>query len=223
MAVSLTAFAADVEIDTENRLIYKGDITAAANAQARELYNRATNPPERLVITSNGGRVLDGLELAEWVHEQTLDVEIGDQCLSSCANYVFPAARTKWLRRDSVLVWHGSAWQESFDNKADPEHPEFLPLMREQRIRETRFFEAIHVDQLIPVHGQTGGKLRDRLRRTWGFDYSLDDLKRLGVTEIRLIDGEWDWRKYKPRNARRVIRTSLGDDYQFQLGRFSTD
>ena len=68
MAAGLTAFAADVEIDTENRLIYKGDITAAANSQARELYNRATNPPERLVITSNGGPVLDGLELAEWVH-----------------------------------------------------------------------------------------------------------------------------------------------------------
>jgi hypothetical protein len=223
LTANSVAAATKVWVNDQNHLVYEGDITSQANEEAAHLYDQTSKPPERLLITSNGGQVMDGLELAEWIHENQMDVEIGEQCLSSCANYVFPAGRKKWIRRDSVLIWHGSAWQESFDNMANPKHQNFAPLMKETRIRETQFFESISVDHLLPVHGQRAGRLGGRLRRTWGFDYSIDDLERLGVTDIKLLDDEWDWRKYKPRNASRVIRVSLPDDYQFRLNRFTIE
>lgn len=142
-----------VHIDEDGTLAYQGHITAEANTRAMELFEQAPSPPERLLISSNGGKLMESLDLAEWVAPQQLDVEVGKQCLSSCADYIFPAGQTKWLRRDSVLVWHGSAWQASLDDMADPNHADFAPLLLETRRRETRFFADIEVDNLITVYG----------------------------------------------------------------------
>lgn len=218
----LLADETTVTLDADNTIVYEGDITAQANTRAMELFEQAPSPPRRLLITSNGGKLMEGLDLAEWIVRQQLDVEVGEQCLSSCANYIFPAGRTKWLRRDSVLVWHGSAWQASLDAMADPNHADYAPLLVETRRRETQFFADLDVDNLITIYGQTTGR-RFRLRRAVGFDYALSDLKRFGITNIELIDGEWNWRTHKPKNADRVIRVELDDDYRFTLNRFSVD
>ena len=39
------------------------------------------------------------------------DVEIVDYCVSSCANYVFVAARTKRVLPGGAVAWHGNALQ----------------------------------------------------------------------------------------------------------------
>ncbi|MEX2376206.1 MAG: hypothetical protein WD942_11600 [Dehalococcoidia bacterium] len=90
-----------------------------------------------------------------------------------------------------------------------------------------KFFSRIGVDHLIAVYGQGRGLgLRAWLgmlaggARSWGFDYSLTDLKRLGVEDIVLVVGEWNWREHQEEYAGRVRRVSLDDDYEFQLNRF---
>ena len=29
-----------------------------------------------------------------------------------------------------------------------------------------------------------------------GFDFSIEDMAKFGVTDVYTIEGEWDWRKY---------------------------
>ena len=218
--------ATRVALDESGRIAYIGSITTAANERVMEIFEGASEKPETVLISSGGGSTEAGMDLAEWILDHNLDVEVGDFCLSSCANYVFLAGNVKKLGRESVLLWHGSMWQESFDRLADPASAEFRPSMLAGRERETRFFDRIGVDNLITVHGQRlGVPWRYRLRWLFGrglvgFDYDLKDLERFGVSNIELVDGEWDWREHKPEWASRVRRVVLEEDYEFTLNRF---
>ncbi|HVE52896.1 MAG TPA: hypothetical protein VNB23_05890 [Ramlibacter sp.] len=62
----------------------------------------------RLVITSGGGLVAPALDMAEALRDARLDIEVPSACLSSCANYLFPAARHKTLGWRGAVGWHGN-------------------------------------------------------------------------------------------------------------------
>lgn len=216
-----------IKIDDQNRIFFRGNITNETAEQVINLYEEAEEKPDVLLISSRGGPVEAGLDLAEWIMDNDIHVEVGAGCASSCANYIFPAGHTKRLSRNSILIWHGSAWQKSFDDRTDPNSDDYDPLIVKLREREVEFFSALGVDNILTVYGQkTGVGVRAWLRLVFrgvqnqGFDYSLDDLKRMGLDNIVLLDGEWNWRDYREDFEPLVRRVSLPDDYEFQLNRF---
>lgn len=219
-------------IDARGRLQYAGMITPSANAVVMESFDRAEVKPQTLLITSPGGGIVAGMDLGEWILDNQLDVEIGGLCFSSCANYVFVAGATKILRSYSLLGWHGSAFQEEWDTRADPEHPEYSPAFAETRARESRFYDRIGVDNVITLYyfdhdvsvfSWRGFRHTVLSRRgpISGWYYSLEDLERMGVRNVVLADGEWAWQEYWPRDVSQVWLISLEDDYEFTSSRFA--
>ncbi|RVT44230.1 hypothetical protein EMM73_17080 [Rheinheimera sediminis] len=99
---------AKVWLDAD-RVYYKGQISAEDNKKLMQLYQQAKSKPTRLVIQSGGGNIDLGMDLADFVIQQQLDVEVPEFCFSSCANYVFVAGKSKWLGENAVLGWHGNA------------------------------------------------------------------------------------------------------------------
>jgi len=97
----------------------------------------------RLVITSGGGLVDAALDLAEAVHARHLDVEVPSTCLSSCANYVFPAGRRKLLARPGAVRWHGTMAHVLYlqvsgqDHWSDVEIGQARELARREQARPT--------------------------------------------------------------------------------------
>jgi hypothetical protein len=86
--------------------VYRGAISAENNAG---FFARVAGQPVRLLlIDSIGGDVAAAIDLADWVHARQLDIAVTGVCLSSCANYVFPAARQKEIRPGAVVAWHGN-------------------------------------------------------------------------------------------------------------------
>lgn len=67
-----------------------------------------------LAITSPGGNVFWGIKIGEIIYENGWDVHVRGLCLSSCANYVFPAGRNKVIEDGGIVGWHGSARQNHF-------------------------------------------------------------------------------------------------------------
>lgn len=206
-------------------LVYEGVITAEANNSLFAAYEGASDKPTRLMINSKGGEIGVGMVLGNWVFQQQLDVQVDILCASACANYVLPAARVKYLAKDSVLIWHGSAWQKDWDISAEYQavFDSYLNNMRQQ---ETAFYARIGVDNALTVYGQEYFSFWDALKSLFGkspvgFDYALDDLARFGITNIVLLDNEWNWRKYRTENQHLVKRVSLSDDYRFTLNRFA--
>lgn len=73
-----------------------------------------TKDIKTLVITSPGGSIAAGVALGRWVYENQVDIEVDRVCMSSCANYVFPAGKMKTINKGALIVWHGGAEQKNF-------------------------------------------------------------------------------------------------------------
>lgn len=187
-------------------LYFKGSMNAAANKKLFRLYEDAEVMPTRLHIKSGGGDVMLGMELGYFVHEHQLDVEVDQYCGSSCANYVFTAARQKILRQDSVLFWHGSSYQPDMDQilRNDNDEEKLTPFIKDWRLADNQFFRSIQVSPTITVYGMLADpRWADAAERKkppylMGWAYSVDDMKKFGVTNVVLKDGELEWQVSDP-------------------------
>jgi hypothetical protein len=91
--------AAGVQV-VGDAVVFNGQINARSAAEFLRLL-RDDPTITRLVIGSRGGNVTAALDMALAVHERRLDVEVPRACLSSCANYVFPAGPSQDLAAPS--------------------------------------------------------------------------------------------------------------------------
>jgi hypothetical protein len=89
-----------------NTVHYLGEISAENNRRFFAAIGDRT--VTQLIMDSEGGEVGAGIELGDWVFNRHIDVIVEGRCLSSCANYVFPAGRKKIIRKDAVVAWHGN-------------------------------------------------------------------------------------------------------------------
>lgn len=130
-------------------IVFHGRIDEASAAAFLQLLRDPA--VTRLVITSPGGLVHSALDMAEAIHARGLDLEVPQACLSSCANYVFPAARHKRLGAATAIGWHGNMTHVLYLQQAglrrwsDGE----LAAARSLAQRETAFFARAGVDGFV--------------------------------------------------------------------------
>ena len=135
----------------------------------------------RLVITSRGGIVSAALDMALAIHEHGLDLEVPTACLSSCANYIFPAARRKSLGRPDAVAWHGNMahvlyLQHSGQERWDERH---IEEARQLARREAVFFRRIGVDGFVCWFGKIAPYNADDF-----YYLSVEDLARFGIRDV---------------------------------------
>jgi hypothetical protein len=176
-------------------LVYTGLIVADAVARARGLLEASPQVTE-VVINSAGGDVEAGMDFGEAIHERALDVRVaGGLCMSSCANYVFPAGRHKTIEPGSLVLWHGSMLQEGLAGRIDFSRAReqlgrplnwlerwqarraVRDFVRRTGRRQDGFYGRIGVDGAITVIGQRQG-----CRCNWTL--SIDDMALFGVADV---------------------------------------
>jgi hypothetical protein len=99
-------------------------------------------------------------------------------CVSSCANYVFPAGRRKWILPGSVVAWHGSvtgANAEDAPRAFRERAPAYLAAMR---AKQDAFYERIGVSECITRFAHVALGVRGF------FSMSIDDMERFGIRDI---------------------------------------
>ncbi len=189
----------------DGSIIYRGLISHASNDRLFKLAESIDLIPTTLVITSKGGDAIAGIELGRWVFRNNLDVAVTEYCLSSCANYVFPAGNGKTLEPSAALAWHGGATQTEWGDPCSDVPGSVLKqgfscadietLAKEQldefRLEETLFFAEIRVDQRVTVLGQDPQFECHGRTSSLGWDYSIEDMGRLGIKNIRVRNGKW--------------------------------
>ena len=178
-------------------LEYDGPLTLPAIQQLEQLYQQAASKPRELLINSPGGSSRLGMLLGYLVHGWGLDVRVREQCASSCANYVFPAGRNKFLEDGSMLLWHGGALQPDWQAIIRAKWPRDSAMQQVARDdialwqqQEQAFYTTIGVSQLITVCGQHE-QWRKAVPQSQGFDYSPQDMARFGVSGLHLPPGGW--------------------------------
>jgi hypothetical protein len=139
----------------------------------------------RLVITSPGGDVASALEMAQAVFERALDIEVPDECLSSCANYIFPAGRRKLLGHPRAVGWHGNMTHVLYLAQTGQESwgEGQMQAAYELARREQALFARLGVDGFVCWFGKIAPYDIDAY-------YSLtpEDMARFGITDVAVQD-----------------------------------
>ena len=172
---------------------YSGPISAGQNQQLFEAAKG--NTVSRLIITSGGGDVEAGIALGSWVFDQGLNVEVPEYCLSSCANYIFPAAHHKVIGSGAIVAWHGNynhlkltgLWRDDIVARME-RHGEHAataePHVRKEVDRLVRlerdFFARIGVNEYLCWIG----KMPPYNAPDYYF-LSMQDMARFGVTHVQ--------------------------------------
>ncbi|MGY0650794.1 hypothetical protein ACW7GZ_02820 [Luteimonas sp. A537] len=181
------------------RLHFVGGIDLDAVARVRGLLEASPQVRE-VVVNSVGGDVEAGMHFGNMINARGLDVRVsGDVCLSSCANYVFPAGRRKTIESGTLVLWHGSLIQDGLFGSFDLSRAEAQlgrPLsaferwqvrrftrawLREAQEMQARFYERLGVDPRITVIGQQQG-----CRCDWTL--SITDMAAMGVVDVSAPD-----------------------------------
>jgi hypothetical protein len=166
-------------------IVFQGRIDEPS---AREFLRLAGDPSVHvLVIRSAGGFVGAALDMAEAVHARGLDVEVDQFCLSSCANYVFPAGRRKWLSGPAVVGWHGDMAHVLYRARRGDEHwsEELMAQARALAAREDAFFRSIGVDGFVCWFGKIAPYDVEGF-----YTLSVADMAGFGIHDVSVRDPE---------------------------------
>lgn len=176
--------ATTVEVDGDT-VRFHGQINETAAAEFLRLL--AERPVTRLVITSGGGQVAAALDMAQAIHERQLDVEVPTACHSSCANYIFPAARAKLIGHASAVAWHGNMEHVLYLQQTGRARwdERLMEGARYLARREAEFFRRIGVDGFVCWFAKIAPyDVHDF--------YSLpaEDMERFGIRQVTLRDAQ---------------------------------
>ena len=169
---------------TGGTITFEGRIDRGTSAQFLQLLQGAS--VTRLVITSPGGLVDAALDMADAIHQRGLDVEVPQECLSSCANYVFPAARRKTLGWPGAVAWHGNMTHVLYLEQTGQAAwtAEQMADARRLARREAAFFERIGVDGFICWFGKIAPYDADAF-----YYLAPQDMAKFGVRDVTVQDG----------------------------------
>ena len=234
MACERPALYADVYVD-DDEIYYIGEITQDRNNRLFEVYQRERTKPSTLVITSPGGNVKHGLDLGDWVFDHSLSLRVPNECGSSCANYVFTAARSVELAPDALLYWHGSPTYDDLIAGTVREPSRWASVRRSLekngfegsdakaywqtiRRRNHAFFERVGVSPLITValqlaDGRThAGQANFSNHRQWAYYLTIDDMAIFGRDNVT-VKNESGWNpRSNPGYKDNVVRLDLATD-----------
>ncbi len=188
-------------------LCYQGNITKAANEKLFTLFDKNKPNINTLIIKSQGGEINVGMDLGDFVFANQLTIKVNDYCLSSCANYVFPAGKNKILAKNALIGFHGGTTgleQEAMKlaDKMPPDQKEkILSYMYNTQQREINFFEKITVKRAITTLGQDPKytPIYEKDDNIIGWYYSIADLNKLGVKNITVINPPWEYKALSPK------------------------
>jgi hypothetical protein len=238
LAWNFVAFHRD-ETRRCHRITITGPVSTETFVKLRDCLVRSVEPKKTVVFEqAGGGDGITALALGILIHRHNWDVEVADICASSCANFMFPAGKTKYLHQNALLLFHGGPYQEnmtefvksidqgvktdgaqvdsvtlgqvdkegtltvtSHRTKADQAVRDFLSIpdlatageiLNLIRRASDQFYQELGVNPLLPTYGQIGGyEATYKSYKYYGFVYGLDSLRRLGVGNIELKEGEW--------------------------------
>lgn len=186
--LSRAGVESDLDIHVKGTsIVYDGPMASEGVEKVKRLY---TKKIDRLIINSPGGEINIGMDLGEWVYDKGLDVEVKHIAFSSAANYVFTAGKNKYIHKDSMIGWHGGVTQENNNIFMNIFMKKYIKKGKE---REATFFKKIGVDQKSTVYGQRDEFNEYSEEHNYvGWTYSLESMEKLGIKNIKLIDGEWN-------------------------------
>jgi hypothetical protein len=170
----LTPPAIEAQGDT---LAYTGYLNPAGADRAVDLL--AGGHFKVLRIDSTGGEIMSSMRIGRVLHERRIDVVVRNLCLSSCANYVFPAGARKVIEPGAIVAWHGDARQPT-------------TLLRIELLKEWE--QSLGRNAVSPHDRKWMGDVRERIAAQDAYYAHIgvrDGIARLGHEVSPVVSGFW--------------------------------
>jgi len=111
VAVSVDFSEPAVVCDT---ITLTGDIQLETFLKTKDCLVQSSAKSKTFVVAESGGGSWEAaLALGILIHRHGWRVEVVGLCASACANFIFPAGKTKYLHRESLLLFHGGPHQHN--------------------------------------------------------------------------------------------------------------
>jgi hypothetical protein len=88
----------------DSTLYFRGSIDLGSDKEFMALVDARIT---RIQVSTFGGDVEAALVIADYLHDHKIDLEVEGVCVSSCANYWFPAAHRKIVPVSAYVGFHG--------------------------------------------------------------------------------------------------------------------
>lgn len=206
---------------SDKTLIYSGQINKQNNNTAAELLKN--NPTiNTFTITSGGGNLALGMDLAELILAHKLTVNIKQFCFSSCANYVLLAGHPTTIEPNAIIGWHGDAasakWLDS-DIDAMVKHLEepqksqkweelrahYDEVINKASLREKALYKKLNVNHdLLTVGLKPNLRSAAIKQHARGWTYSPKVLNYFGISNI-------SYNNWQPRSAKNFSLLIIND------------
>jgi hypothetical protein len=149
----------------EDTFRINGEVTTDTVAAVRAELEKPRETPLRIVISSEGGSSRAFAQLAFLIQRNDVELVIDSFCLSSCAEYLFPATDKLTLSERSIVGFHGN------------------PLLERQLLREA--------GEEGPFCGEQAGRAIEVLYQSSGADPEFWRRQRevLSPYNVRVIEG----------------------------------
>lgn len=185
-------------------LYFRGDINVGSYQQFQKIISENGDAIDTLWINSPGGYTDEGKLMGHWIYDNTIDVVVDTLCFSSCANYIFTAARNKLIKKDALVGWHGSEQQDEYIAKAegktldeylrqvhasfaDPEYrfETFKADVLKAAADERAFLKKIGVNADVMLYGLLPANYARYISGDYsGWTFSIEDMSRFGINNV---------------------------------------
>ncbi len=166
---------------------FTGDLTPASVDAFIHRLDGLRPAPAWMAIDSRGGDVDAALRLAQVIHARGLSLVVTGLCASSCANYLFPAARQKVIAAGASVGWHGSPASEHIDGLEQMTADQLAAFHTMQQalvLREQQLYATLGVDPRMLCAGDRTIERAGAL----GWTMPLRAMARFGVRDVVAVD-----------------------------------
>jgi hypothetical protein len=94
----------------------------------------AKSSASTVILVSRGGDVDAAIDLANWILDREMNIEVQSVCFSACANYLFLAGKKKIIGDLAVVLWHGGMHQKDLREKYLNYKQSTEPLLQNPRL-----------------------------------------------------------------------------------------
>ncbi len=111
----LARYAADQTPDPPDKIRFA---TIIDHSTVKKFISKhAKSSASTVILVSEGGSVDAAIDLANWILDREMNIEIQSTCFSACANYLFLAGKKKIIGDFAIVMWHGGMHQKDLREK----------------------------------------------------------------------------------------------------------
>ncbi|TSB04953.1 hypothetical protein [Sphingorhabdus contaminans] len=134
-------------------------VSGIISVESYKIFQRYKGRIKKVIVNSNGGDADSAMQIGRRIHKDQAEVEVREKCISSCANYIVPAASTLSVSDGSLIIIHGAIPRGVIEfsqnrksnrtrakNSTVDLHLEFSKVRKGILRREQLYFDEISVD-----------------------------------------------------------------------------